>query len=113
MADFKCACGNTKHHARGLCLRCYCQRPEMKAYRKAYSKAYCQRPEMKARHLGRTDFLAKEREYQELLCYYGKKNGNIPRLKILRLEALSEYFGRDLEEWRLGADKKAHARRMG
>jgi hypothetical protein len=56
--------------------------------------------------------LAREKEYQKLLCEYGEKDGNIPRRKILRLEALSDFFGRDLEEWRLGKDKERHARML-
>ena len=121
---FKCACGNTEHYAKGMCQKCYDQRPERKAYQqrpelKAYQKAYNRRPEVKARHKAydksyrdRRDFLAKEREYQKLLCLYYDKKGGIPRRQILRLEALSEYLGRDLEEWRVGKDKARHAEMM-
>ena len=135
MTDFKCACGNTTYHAKGLCRKCYSQRPEVKAYQKAYKKAYSQRPEVKAQQKAynqRPERKARvaelyrfsrpvkvpkglreiQREYQQLLCRYGEKNGDIPRRDILRLEALSDYLGRDLEEWRLGKDKEAHAKRL-
>ena len=41
----KTTCGHEPHYARGLCRKCYYQRPEVKEYK----KEYYQRPEVKER----------------------------------------------------------------
>lgn len=66
--------------------------------RRAKLKQKTGRPRSKIGSMGR--------EYQELLCRYEEHDGNIPRKDIIRLEALSELLGRDIEEWRVGADKE-------
>jgi hypothetical protein len=92
--------------------RAYSKRPENKRRLAEYLRVYNKQPEVKQRKKDRRDFLEKEREYQKLLCLYEERNGRIPLLMIRRLEALSEYFGRDLEEWRVGVDKERHAKEM-
>ena len=58
-------------------------------------------------------FLGKQREYQALLCLYEEADGRLPQRLQLRLEALSEYLGRDIEEWRMGKDKTRHLEMLG
>ena len=76
----------------------------MKAKRRAYQNEYYARPEVKAEK----GFREIQREYQQLLVRYGDANGDLSRRDVLRLEALSDYLGRDLEEWRLGKDRERH-----
>jgi len=85
--------------------KAYYQRPEVrahtKAYMKAYTKAYYQRPEVRAYRKDKTQKKQMVREYQALMLL--KKPS---RLAMLRLEALAELLGRDLEEWRTENQKE-------
>jgi len=118
-----CSVCGFPHYAKGLCKTHYSQRPERKAYKKAYSqrperkahmkayhqrpeakaymKAYHQRPEVKAHKNAKIQTKKIVREYQALMLLK-----NPSRLAMLRLEALAEILGRDLEEWRTEEQKK-------
>ena len=74
---------------------------------KAYSKEYNRRPEVKVM---RTDNKEKKdviREYQWLMCIK-----NPTKVQILRLEAIAEVLGRDLEEWRTEQQKESYHSNM-
>jgi len=85
-----------------------CANPEFKKKYLEKCRKYNAQPENRERRCARVNFRNAEKEYQKLVVLYGEANGDIPRRLILRLEALSDYFGRDLEEWRLGKDKERH-----
>ena len=90
----------------------YQQTPKFKVRSAIYRKKYLNRPGVKERSRAQESLRAKEKEYQDLLCLYEERKGKIPRYLILRLEALSEYFGRDLEEWRTDTDKEWHGEQL-
>ena len=75
-------CGG-KYYAKGLCDKCYCQRPEVKAHRKAYQKAYCQRPEVKAHrkaYCQRPELKAYQKAYRqrpEVKAYHKAYDGGV------------------------------------
>jgi len=92
----KTTCGHEPHYAKGLCMKCYNQRPERKEYKKEYNqrperkeykkeymKEYNQRPEVKKKYRKggqyfRSDCsgvnkLAKELEKYEWLTEKGKE----------------------------------------
>ena len=100
-----CSICGLPHYAKELCKKHYYQRPEVKAhtkaYMKAYTKAYYQRPEVRAYRKDKTQKKQMVREYQALMLL--KKPS---RLAMLRLEALAELLGRDLEEWRTENQKE-------
>lgn len=91
-------CGG-KHYEKGLCS-------------KHYSSSYRERKGVKERYESQRKFRRIQREYHDLLCRYEEKNGAIPKVEILRLEALSDYLGRDLEEWRVGKDKERYIKML-
>lgn len=102
-----------KEHA-----KTYSQKPEIKEKRRNYNHVHQNLPQVKERRRKyqlkyyhensekildrkkeRTTSLTIAREYQKLMKLLGE-NGTLPQAKMLRLYALGDILGRDLEEWR-------------
>ena len=87
--------------------RKYYQKPEVKARWRKYMREYHQKPEYKARRREQAELKKTITEYHTLL---EKKKPS--RTEILRLEALADILGRDIEEWRTERMRKDYHERM-
>lgn len=91
---------------------------KLRGYHRLYMKKHPLSPEAKKQHYEnayhRIGMAKIQTEYKTLMLEYGERNGDLPLYRVIRLEALCEFLGRDLEEWRLGKDKdRYNAMRAG
>jgi len=112
-------CGG-KHLAKGLCSKHYRQLPEVKARQREYNRKYYQKPEVrekKKEYLRKYNQKPENREKHKLkktITEYHTllKKKKPSRTEILRLEALADILGRDIEEWRTERMRKDYHERM-
>jgi DNA/RNA endonuclease YhcR with UshA esterase domain len=100
-------------------MREYRQKPEVKAKQREYfqkpevkakKREYRQKPEVKAKKSDKEQLKKIYKEYAILLQKMDKQKLSVREMR--RLEALAEYLGRDIDEWRTEQQKKEYMERM-
>jgi len=116
----KCSICEEKHYAKGFCIKHYNLNPERKIKYNARMKIYNSRLEVKEKRKiynerNKKDLIVRERKRKKcqfkylIITYHELMNKkNLSKLEILRLEAIADVLGRDLEEWRTQRERDVY-----